>query len=898
MRAVNLISPDNDLFDPNLDYEKNVFFCSHLPAFKRMWTEEGKVYWLRFLVTFKMHLESNLHHPKSDTRLTNFIFINIHKHFVEGTYNVVKNFIVNIFVAANNFHSLNEPSLPRNPFYNKESREAFRALLGKPEFHEEIPVPAVGFVCSLYFEFTSAVCTLLKKWIQEPDLEPELESNIDVSFFYWQPFDEWKQETYVANCFEKYLAQCWNEELSVMLLISDIHNIFNNHNSKNCCDYEKDISFFDFLKKKENPCHVCIPHIKILKPFVSKCIIHDNCCLKILHNEKCREPFLCDGVKPCILVCELTSQKRRQNFNNFQLDPWKKWHVETFECKDANRRSVCTYVQSHNIEIETYLLEDQVCEIDTDSEKPHIDDWLIWFRRDGADARNAYNQHKQKEKLKRRLRSKLSRKYNFSIKDFEDSAYCCSLYEEANSAWILDMCDQQYSLHGNSEISETENNCNNSLKKLRKWLPSVAISTDDIIHGRVVYPRPHTCKHMNINDCEISLHECKAKSRKSRSKKNKSSASIKIEVKSPPDAASSSGTSEVDTKERFKYCSAIGGVPYCHQEKNDNLKEIKICSDITVKSAQTQCNIRKDVSKSCKKVGIKKISAITGKELQHLPNCPNKGKEIQDTDHRSPNPSTNGITMSYIEEPKLSISACNIDKGGPQITSKTKYDLSKKIKGRDEKVNTDDINAVDRFFDLIGVKVNTSAQEMGVEDSQFNNHDDLENFDAISQCADVLINNVNVVEITSEADGISSYMRYIDTDADNQNLKKKLHFCAFCMRKEPQHKTFKRCAQCKVDNYREQHYYCSKICQIDHWSESHRAEHLQRAAEMNILKQNVQDMLEGIVEVQGILCNNNTLQCEKIINFPLQMTEKFDLALFNETMVLVEHLPNHYAVLA
>ncbi|PRD25376.1 UNVERIFIED_CONTAM: hypothetical protein NCL1_41089 [Trichonephila clavipes] len=61
---------------------------------------------------------------------------------------------------------------------------------------------------------------------------------------------------------------------------------------------------------------------------------------------------------------------------------------------------------------------------------------------------------------------------------------------------------------------------------------------------------------------------------------------------------------------------------------------------------------------------------------------------------------------------------------------------------------------------------------------------------------------------------------------------------------------------------------------------------------------NVQDMLEGIVEVQGILSNNNTLQCEKIINFPSQMTEKFDLALFNETMILVEHLPNHYAVLA
>lgn len=64
------------------------------------------------------------------------------------------------------------------------------------------------------------------------------------------------------------------------------------------------------------------------------------------------------------------------------------------------------------------------------------------------------------------------------------------------------------------------------------------------------------------------------------------------------------------------------------------------------------------------------------------------------------------------------------------------------------------------------------------------------------------------------------------------------------------------------------------------------------------LQEPVQDILEGIVEVRGILSNNNTLQCEKIINFPRQMTENFDLALFNETMMLVEHLPNHYAVSA
>ncbi|XP_055934459.1 replication protein A 14 kDa subunit-like [Argiope bruennichi] len=60
------------------------------------------------------------------------------------------------------------------------------------------------------------------------------------------------------------------------------------------------------------------------------------------------------------------------------------------------------------------------------------------------------------------------------------------------------------------------------------------------------------------------------------------------------------------------------------------------------------------------------------------------------------------------------------------------------------------------------------------------------------------------------------------------------------------------------------------------------------------LQEPVQDMLEGIVEVQGILSNNNTLQCEKINNFPTRLTDKFDLVLYNEVMALAERLPSHF----
>ncbi|GFT39797.1 MYND-type domain-containing protein [Nephila pilipes] len=859
MRAIKLSV--HQLYDPNLSGEKHIFFFSHLPAFKRMWTEEGKMYWLRFLVSFKKHLESSMHHRVHDARLTNFIFINIHKHFVESSYNVVKNFITNIFVAAEHIHSLTEPRLTKNPFYSKESREAFRALLGKPEFNEDIPTSAVGFVCSLYFEFISAVCNLLKKWIQEPDLEPERIKEIDVSFFYWKPFGEWQHKNFVANCFEKYLAQYWKEELSKMLLTCDIHNIFNEHKSKNCCDYEKNMSIFDFLKeKKENP-SFRIPHIKILKPSLSNCIIHENCRLKILHSEKCPEPFLCYGDKPCVLVCEFSLQKRRQNFSKFQPDPWKECNVETFVCKDPTKRSVCTYVESHYADIETfYLLEDEVCEIAKDCD--HIDDWLICFHHDDADTRNAYNQQKRKEKLKKRLRSKLNKKYSFTLKDFEDPEYCWSLYEQANSAWIYDICEHNFMDVLHNKADERKSNSNN-LKRLRKWLTSVAVSTDDIIHGRVVFPTGLSiCDHVNVCNCNISVHvheECVAKSKKSKPKKK----NVKNEVKSSSEAATSSASSEVVAEKKIEYCTDTDGVTHSPYEENrEKVIEVKIGSnEITVKPAQSLCNTNKKVSKSCQTLK-KNIPDIVSKDIQHPTNyCPNQGQEIKDINHKSSESVMNGlINVSSFEEQKpIHLPhTLKIVKIKPRTTSEAKCeDLSSEVKVplgnekvfsddtgvvevflRSEKVNIDDIrvvkvplsiekahtvddSAVERFFTLIGVKADTFAQEMGLQVAQFQEKGKLDDF------------HVSVIETSGHAAAAKSCApSIVDADIANQcpEKKKKLKVCAFCGCKEFQYKMFKRCAQCKADNFQKQRYYCSKTCQIRDWTRSHRAEHAERAA--------------------------------------------------------------------
>ncbi|XP_046680967.1 replication protein A 14 kDa subunit-like [Homalodisca vitripennis] len=58
------------------------------------------------------------------------------------------------------------------------------------------------------------------------------------------------------------------------------------------------------------------------------------------------------------------------------------------------------------------------------------------------------------------------------------------------------------------------------------------------------------------------------------------------------------------------------------------------------------------------------------------------------------------------------------------------------------------------------------------------------------------------------------------------------------------------------------------------------------------LRQPLDDMVEGLVEVQGVVQGKGLVMCDYYINFPPELAETFDLELDNETAVLLNAIPN------
>ncbi|KAF8781658.1 hypothetical protein HNY73_012034 [Argiope bruennichi] len=811
------------------------------------------------------------------------VTIQLQEPFVEASYSTAKTFIENIFIAAKHFHNLPEQSFTKNPFYTKESREAFRALLGKPELDDEIPVPVMGFVCSVYFEFTSAVCAILKKWLQDFDLSEEEKKKIDYTLFYWRPCSDWEEKNFYAGCFEKYLANYWKEELPKMLLTCNIHNIFNNHITERCCDYEKDMNVFHLLRDRPGvSSRFCIPYLKLLKPTVVSCGAHNNCRLKILHDDKCLEPYLCEGIPPCIVTCEVTSKRQNQSKEINEANPWKKLIVETFASKDANRRTVSTLVQSDGIQIETYLHEKEDAEGESkECVEEMADDFLCVH---DAEFRNNYNQLKRKEQLKKRLRSKLNKRYYFDPKDYEDPEFCWGLYEQAQQAWICDMCEGNFKEVVHAKAKDVRHS--GSFACVRRALTSVAVGTGDLVIGRVVIPSGLPCSQSNGN-CSQSheKRDSKIKSKKSKSKKKKGNAGNS--TKSHSDSASISMT-------------AISGDP------------ISQIVDMKMKTDTKSTSIMHD-SKCCDKhLGLNKSHSISSEIKTDVKSTTNELKStsklttsVQTENSKTVSSSKEEIINSYKTD-VISVSNCvSIVETSTSVVSKrmvktsnnaavdteiaVSFEDTNKVNGTIES-SAEDISEIDSVFPAVQDFVNDSEQCDEIEindslppttasnvitllnssdvDSQVNEKN-REEFDSLERAKvmDVLIGS-EALELTDDCgspklqdnfespkdDGtVDEFLTLIgclkkpvgklaEEDSVSQELqakevvsaekKVKLKTCAFCGKKEVQAKSFKRCARCKIEKFVQQRYYCSRSCQLEDWEESHRDEHSRKAEQL------------------------------------------------------------------
>lgn len=182
MRKLWLSKDDFELFYHEIgpyDYE---FFRTHLDTFKRMWREQRSRFWDVFILTFEdfMWTHGSLKDfpmciSGEDVRhLVAKVFDYVREQFVKGKVSTAKNFILHAALVAQNKHALgllDKVNTSQNPFYVKETREAFRSLFGEPSAKDTYVKLVLGL--PLYLKFAGAIVIALRRWLSADDIDED-----------------------------------------------------------------------------------------------------------------------------------------------------------------------------------------------------------------------------------------------------------------------------------------------------------------------------------------------------------------------------------------------------------------------------------------------------------------------------------------------------------------------------------------------------------------------------------------------------------------------------------------------------------------------------------------------------------------------------------------------------
>ncbi|KAK7101833.1 uncharacterized protein [Littorina saxatilis] len=183
MRKIRLSDTDAALFDEEMlpqDYE---FLARHKDTFCRMWMEQGRTFWRRYLEVFRsyivrysllgdlpcdiVHLEHALEHA----------FKLIEKNFVEGKANQAKAFLYQIADLGRNRHKfgyLDSKSVSKDPFYTKDTRDLFRDFFGQAK--EKSSYIRVYLLTPVYMRFGGSIVRSLVNWKDADEIDPSDES--------------------------------------------------------------------------------------------------------------------------------------------------------------------------------------------------------------------------------------------------------------------------------------------------------------------------------------------------------------------------------------------------------------------------------------------------------------------------------------------------------------------------------------------------------------------------------------------------------------------------------------------------------------------------------------------------------------------------------------------------
>ncbi|XP_078596684.1 uncharacterized protein LOC144873299 [Branchiostoma floridae x Branchiostoma japonicum] len=183
MRKVQLTAYDFGMFDCDISPTEYDFFLKHKGAFKRMWSDQGKKFWNRFMVCFRAFSQNYgaiKEFPVKSDKYEAYIdqaFIYIHDQFVEGKVSTAKGLVLDTVVVAQNRQSLQyleSQSFAKDPFYNKDTRDVFRRLFGQPG--EKSSYVKVYFLIPLYVKFGGSVCRCLRHWLEAEEIDSADES--------------------------------------------------------------------------------------------------------------------------------------------------------------------------------------------------------------------------------------------------------------------------------------------------------------------------------------------------------------------------------------------------------------------------------------------------------------------------------------------------------------------------------------------------------------------------------------------------------------------------------------------------------------------------------------------------------------------------------------------------
>ncbi|XP_076351125.1 uncharacterized protein LOC143247263 isoform X3 [Tachypleus tridentatus] len=240
MRLIKLSSDDYILFRQDISTEGIFFFKTHLDAFKRMWEEQGSAFWLRFLITYQDftwrygYINTVLNDEKFPFCKEDFLrcldegYIRLHKNFIEGRASNAKNTMFDIIMVVKCQHllpNISTSSFVNDPFYARETRDSFRNIFGKPNSDRwKPPAWKVLFEFQLYSSFAGAVCELLRRWLNTPEIIDKSNVHMDCRDLWTIP-QEWKLPGYIPKPFQRYIARFWQEKLCNMLQEKNIHHI-------------------------------------------------------------------------------------------------------------------------------------------------------------------------------------------------------------------------------------------------------------------------------------------------------------------------------------------------------------------------------------------------------------------------------------------------------------------------------------------------------------------------------------------------------------------------------------------------------------------------------------------------------------------------------------------------